>query len=77
MNDLVLVLMFICFKKQFLARVALWPTSKPKRLFLDHLMCKRVNRIMLRVRSLSQISETKNQVQAAGRYGNLEAKPSR
>ena len=32
---------------------------------------------MLRVRSLSQISEPKNRVQAAGRYGNLEAKPSR
>ena len=32
---------------------------------------------MLRVRSLNQISEPKSRVQAAGRYGNLEAKPSR
>ena len=32
---------------------------------------------MLRVRSLSQISEPNSRVQAAGRYGNLEAKPSR
>ena len=77
MNDLVLVFMFICFKKQFLAKVALWPTFKPKRLFLEHLMCKRVDRIMLRVRSLSQISEPNIRVQAAVRYGNLEAKPSR
>ena len=40
-------------------------------------MCKRVNRIMLRVRSLSQVSEPRSRVQSAGRYGNLEAKPSR
>ena len=32
---------------------------------------------MLRVRSLSQVSEPRSRVQAAGRYGNLEAKPSR
>ena len=32
---------------------------------------------MLRVRSLSQVSELRSRVQAAGRYGNLEAKPSR
>ena len=48
-----------------------------KQTFLEHLMCKCVNKIMLRVRSLSQISEPNSRVQAAGRYENLEAKPSR
>ena len=79
MNDLVLVFMFICFKKQFLAKVALWPTFKPKRLFFGALD------VQTRKQDYAKGEElepnfwrfSKSRVQAIGRFGNLETKPSR